>query len=107
MKGVPMRRARYLLAAVVLLACAGLGKAGEEPLYDEKANASEQIAAALTQAKTGKNIVLVFGANWCPDCHALHAQMHKEELASLLKESFVVVKINVGGYDRNLDVAEK
>lgn len=65
MKGVAMRRARYFLVAVALLAFAGLGKAAEEPLYDEKANASQQVAAALAEAsKTGKSIVLVFGANW-------------------------------------------
>jgi protein disulfide-isomerase len=33
--------------------------------------------------------------------------MHKEELASLIKKSFVVVKVDVGRYDRNLDLAEK
>jgi thiol-disulfide isomerase/thioredoxin len=25
-------------------------------------------------------VVLVFGANWCGDCRALDAQMHKVEL---------------------------
>jgi thioredoxin 1 len=33
--------------------------------------------------------------------------MHKDELASLIAKSFVVVKIDVGRYDRNLDLAER
>lgn len=33
--------------------------------------------------------------------------MHKAELASLLEEKFVIVKVDVGRYDKNLDLAEK
>jgi len=33
--------------------------------------------------------------------------MHKPELAALLAASFVVVEINVGRYDKNLDLAQK
>jgi hypothetical protein len=60
-----MLRARYLLGLPALLILAGLGAAAEEPLYDEKADAHQQVAAALTEAaKTGKNLVLIYGANW-------------------------------------------
>jgi protein disulfide-isomerase len=33
--------------------------------------------------------------------------MHKVELASLLERNFVIVKIDVGRMDKNLDVAEQ
>jgi hypothetical protein len=33
--------------------------------------------------------------------------MHKDELASLIEKSFVIVKIDVGRYDKNLELAEK
>ena len=33
--------------------------------------------------------------------------MHKPELASLIARDFVVVKVDVGRYDKNLDIAEK
>ncbi len=33
--------------------------------------------------------------------------MHKSELAALLAKDFVVVKIDVGRYTKNLDLAEK
>jgi hypothetical protein len=60
-----MRQARFFLVTMALLLAAGLGKPADEPLYDEKANASEHVAVAVAQAaKTGKRIVLVFGANW-------------------------------------------
>jgi thioredoxin len=33
--------------------------------------------------------------------------MHKAELASLIEKSFVIVKIDVGRYTKNLDLANK
>ncbi|HEX5411610.1 MAG TPA: hypothetical protein VFZ27_07085 [Terriglobia bacterium] len=33
--------------------------------------------------------------------------MHKPELARLIDRDFVVVKVDVGRYDKNLDVAKK
>jgi len=99
---------KYLLGLVVLLSAASAVKAAEQPIYDEKADARQQVAAApAAAAKSGKHVVLVFGANWCPDCHALDAQMHKEELAALIAKDYVVVKVDVGRFDKNLDVAEK
>jgi len=106
-----MQRMRFLRGFFVLLLFVGMTRAAEEPIYDEKADASWQIAAAITAAsqpgKPVRNIVLVFGANWCPDCHALDDNMHKPELAALIEKHFVVVKIDVGRMDKNLDVALK
>jgi thioredoxin 1 len=106
-----MRRMRFLRGFFVLLLFVGMTRAAEEPIYDEKADASRQIAAAITAAsqpgKPVRNIVLVFGANWCPDCHALDDNTHKPELAALIEKNFVVVKIDVGRMDKNLDVALK
>ena len=104
-----MHRARYL--GLVFLLSLGVARAADEPIYDEQADASQQVAAAITAASQNgnpaKNIVLVFGANWCPDCHALDENMHKAELAALLEKEFLVVKIDVGRMDKNLDVARK
>jgi len=106
-----MQRMRFLPGFVVLLLFVAMARAAEEPIYDEKADANRQIAAALTAAsqpgKSVRNIVLVFGANWCPDCHALDDNMHKPELVSLIEKHFVVVKIDVGRMDKNLDVARQ
>jgi thioredoxin 1 len=110
-RGGTMQRMRFLRGFFVLLLFVGMTRAAEEPIYDEKADASRQIAAAITAAsqpgKPVRNIVLVFGANWCPDCHALDDNMHKPELASLIEKHFVAVKIDVGRMDKNLDVALK
>ena len=44
--------------------------------YDEAADASADVAAALKRAATeGKAVLLTFGANWCPDCRTLGTAM--------------------------------
>jgi len=91
---------------LVLLACAAM--VAEQPPYDEKADAHQQIAAAIAQASQAhKNVILIFGANWCGDCRALEAQMHKEDLAALIASNYEVVKIDVGRFNKNRDVGEK
>lgn len=47
--------------------------AARTPLYDEQADAKEQIAAALAKAKKENRRVLIqWGGNWCPWCIRLH-----------------------------------
>ena len=93
---------------LVLALAPAAAAAASGPVYDENANAPQEISAALAMAaKAGKNIVLIFGANWCPDCRALDAQMHQPDLAELIAKNYVVVKIDVGRFDKNLEIGRK
>jgi thioredoxin 1 len=79
--------------------------AADKP-YDENADAKVQIKVALAQAATNHMpIILVFGANWCPDCLVLNSAMEKGTSASLLARDFKIVKIDVGRMNKNLEVA--
>jgi thioredoxin len=100
---------RIVFLAVCALALgAAVAAAATRPIYDEHADARHDVAAATSQAaKAGRNVVLVFGANWCPDCRALDAQMHEPALARLIARDFVVVTIDVGRFDKNLDIGKK
>jgi len=49
----------------------------------------------------------VFGGNWCLDCHLLDLYFHDPGNASLLAANYVLVNVNIGEYDRNLDLARK
>ncbi len=76
--------------------------------YNEQANPTQDIATALKRAKDDEKLVLLdFGANWCPDCLVLAKHFENAQVKPFLDEHFVVVKIDVGQWDRNLDVAEK
>lgn len=82
--------------------------AKEAPAYDEKADAKADLVKAIAKAKAGrKKVLVVFGANWCPDCRALAAQMKSDSVARRVGKSFVVTKVEIGNWDRNMDIAER
>ena len=91
----------YLLAgftAVVLAA---------PPAYDESADAEADVNSALIDAKaSGLPVLILFGANWCGDCRALDLVLKEGKSAELVAKAFKVVKVDVGNFDRNQDLAE-
>jgi thiol-disulfide isomerase/thioredoxin len=74
-----------------------------QPVYDEAADAEKQIAAALAKARRDHSRVLIqWGANWCGWCVKLHGFCaSQKEVASLLRDEFVLVKVDVGQFDRH------
>jgi|ERR1700677_4465918 protein disulfide-isomerase len=75
--------------------------------YNETADAKLDIRQALTQAAAAKTpVIVVFGANWCGDCKMLDAAITHGASAPLLSRDFKIVKVNVGHFDKNLDVAQ-
>jgi thioredoxin 1 len=94
------RRFVFLLALVATLA-----GAASLP-YDEAADAKAALQQALGAAKAGQRPVLViFGANWCEDCHVLDQALKQGRNAALVSREFEVVKVDVGRFNRNLDIA--
>jgi len=78
-----------------------------DAVYDEAADAKAQVAAALARAKAeNKQAMIVFGANWCGDCKMLDGEFKKPALQSLLDARYVVVKVDVGRFNKNLDVVK-
>jgi thiol:disulfide interchange protein len=77
-------------------------------LYSETSNASTDISAAIAQARREhKRILLDFGGNWCGDCQVLDIYYHQSPNAELLAKHFILVHVNIGHMDQNVDVAER
>lgn len=77
-------------------------------LYPPPREAGAEIAAALHAAeKDHKRVILVFGANWCYDCHVLDATFRSPRIAPLVNANYHVVHVNIGDGDRNLDLADE
>lgn len=94
-----------LIAALLLTAAPVLAK---DMPYNPKADAKAEVAQAMAQAKANhKPVLLFFGANWCPDCRALAADVKDGKNATLLSSHFNIVKIDVGQFDHNTDVAKR
>jgi thiol-disulfide isomerase/thioredoxin len=76
--------------------------------YDEKANANAQLTAAIAKAKASKRRVLIdLGGNWCGDCRILAATMALPEMKPWIDRNFVLVSIDVGHMDKNLQIPAK
>ena len=76
--------------------------------YDESADPQRDLQTALAKArKENKRVLVVFGANWCPDCRALDHEFHAGgKTDALVAERYEVVKVDVGRFDKNLDFAK-
>ncbi|MCK5738217.1 thioredoxin family protein [bacterium] len=78
-------------------------------IYNPDANAVEDIAAALVRVKAeNKNVLLMFGGNWCPWCRMLH-HIFQENTAvnQKLNANFELVMIDIGRRDKNMDLDAK
>src|SRR3954454_12198145 len=77
-------------------------------LYRADANAAQDIRRALaTAVQQLKNVLVDFGGNWCIDCHVLENAFHQPRIAPLLNSNYIVVHVDVGKYDKNLELAKK
>jgi len=95
-----------ILSALFFVILAAAAAAADGP-YNETADAKLEIKQALTQAATAKiPVIVVFGANWCGDCRMLDWAMKNGASAPLLTRDFKIVKVNVGQFDKNVDVAK-
>lgn len=92
------------LLTAILVAFALTCHAADQ-MYDEAADARADIKQALAEAATAaKPVLIIFGANWCGDCKILDMAINHGASAPLVKD-FKVVKVNVGRFDRNVDIA--
>jgi thioredoxin 1 len=77
-------------------------------IYPAGVDARAEIRHALAEAaKARKRVLLVFGANWCYDCHVLDLAFQRSDLAPLLARNFEVVHVDVGEGDKNQDLMQQ
>jgi thiol:disulfide interchange protein len=80
----------------------------KKDLYPADADAKKEIDEALkTAAVETKRVLLVFGANWCYDCHVLDRALHEGSAGQVMKESFLLVHVDIGEGDKNFDLLRK
>jgi thioredoxin 1 len=98
---------RAALAVVLLFAADQLNSATRE-IYPDPSQAKTDLAAALkTAAESHKRILIDFGGNWCGDCQVLEIYFHDPANRGLLEQNFVLVPVNIGRYDENMDIAAR
>ncbi|MBN2134651.1 MAG: thioredoxin family protein [Acidobacteria bacterium] len=77
--------------------------------YKDHTDAAGEINSAINLAKAdGKNIMLMFGADWCPWCRLIAKYINENEtVKAYISENYHIVKVDVGKFDKNLEIIEK
>jgi len=74
-------------------------------LYPPASEARQEISHAIAQAaKTHKRVMVIFGADWCYDCHVLDRALKRPDIAPTLNANYEVVHVDVGQGDKNQDL---
>jgi thiol:disulfide interchange protein len=106
-----MRKFKSLIlsaAAILSIAVQTAGVAALPDIYPDPGKAKTDLAAALQSAAVNhRRIIVDFGGNWCTDCHVLDGYFHDAANRPLLEADFLLVHVNIGRLDQNLDLAER
>ena len=103
-----MRSLKFFAISALLAFAAVQARSGGRPVYPDPAQAGADLAAALKDAAaTHRRVLLDFGGNWCGDCQVLDYYFHDANNRDLLAKNFVLVDINIGFMDANLDLARR
>jgi thiol:disulfide interchange protein len=108
---VSVHRAGFLLPLLVIIGLplaarqdqAGGGTPAAVAAFDPSRDAAADIDAAIAEAKrTGRNVLLDVGGEWCIWCKRLDAlfEEHKD-LAGFMHRNYVTVKVNYSKENKN------
>ena len=98
---------KLILMSALLFGFNGWSIPAYEP-YDENADALDGISKALKIAELeNKYVLLQMGGNWCPDCRTLGEYFSRPDIKAWLDDRLILVSVDVGEWNRNLDIAEK
>jgi thiol:disulfide interchange protein len=77
-------------------------------IYHSNADANKEIREALIRATTEhKRVLLVFGANWCYDCHVLDHALHEGEAGKIMTEKFLLVHVDISEGEKNAELVKE
>jgi thioredoxin family protein len=81
----------------------------DKNIYPADLDAHAEIKEAQERAAKGhKRILVVFGANWCYDCHVLDLAFQRSDFAPLLAAGYEVVHVDIGeDGKKNADLAKE
>jgi thioredoxin-related protein len=78
-------------------------------IYPDDADAHAEIKEAEDRAsREKKRLLLVFGANWCFDCHVLDLAFQRPDLSPILAMNYEVIHVDLGPDEhKNADLVKQ
>ncbi len=75
--------------------------------YNEKVvKASELDNFIDTSIQKGKQPVIIFGGNWCPDCRILDGTLDIPTIKKFMQQHYQIMHIDIGRYDKNMELMD-
>jgi thiol:disulfide interchange protein len=83
------------------------GVSRKTEIYSAGADSQKEIADALvTATRENKRVFVVFGANWCYDCHVLDRALREGAAAEVFRQNFLLVHVDIGEGERNPELVK-
>lgn len=87
---------------------AGAAPIVHKHIYPDVSAAEADIKAGEAEArKEHKRVLVDFGGDWCGDCQVLDIYFHDATNLPLLEANYVLVHVNVGRIDQNLEIGTR
>ena len=61
----------------------------------------------VSTVKSNKQPIIIFGANWCPDCRIFSGTMDIPKIKSYIDDHFAILYIDVKRYEINMQLMEE
>jgi len=76
--------------------------------YDGKVYSVDELKSfVMSTVKSNKQPIIIFGANWCPDCRIFSGTMDIPKIKSYLDDHFAILYIDVKRYEINMQLMEE
>ncbi len=83
----------------------------ESPLptpYDGRVYSSDDLNNFINESiEIDKQPILIFGANWCPDCRIFSGTINIPKIKSFIEQKFSIMYIDVKRYEINMELMEE
>ena len=73
--------------------------------YERKEVTTAELKKFIENSKD-KQAVVIFGANWCPDCRILAGTLELPSVNKFIQENYSIMHIDLGKYDINMSLLE-
>ncbi len=74
--------------------------------YEGKKITTEELFNFIDKNRNLRQSIIIFGANWCPDCRILEGTLMLPTVKEFINKYYSILHIDVGKYDINMSLIE-
>ncbi|ASP38553.1 thiol reductase thioredoxin [Bacterioplanes sanyensis] len=97
---------KYLICLAALIF--SIAATAQSYRYNPDADVEALLANSTQLAQQQhKQILIVFGSEWCPDCRSFNKKLAEEPLASTVQQRYIVMHVDIGHWDKNMEFTQR